>query len=188
MRISLSRKRLMTGIVILVALGASILYAAGRRRVYSPVQPIAFSHRIHGSKLKIGCAFCHENGEGRSPHMLIPSAEKCALCHQKVKRDSPEVQKILNHAKAKTEPEWKRVYGFSRSASVFFDHVPHIDAKISCETCHGNVEDMFPVGRVVDQTMGWCLKCHQQTPDHQVLIPNTKTTVNSLMGCAVCHR
>jgi hypothetical protein len=120
--------------------------------------------------------------------MLIPSAEKCALCHQKIKRDNPEVQKILKHAQTKTEPEWKRVYGFSRSASVFFNHVPHINASISCQTCHGNVQDMDRVARVVDQTMGWCLKCHEQTPDRLVTVPNTKTRVNSLMDCSVCHR
>ena len=167
---------------------ASIIFAATRRVIYSPVQPIEYSHRIHVTQNKIECEFCHENGEGRSPYMLIPSAEKCALCHQNVKRDNPEVQKILKHAQTKTEPEWKRVYGFSRSASVFFNHVPHINASISCQTCHGNVQDMDRVARVVDQTMGWCLKCHLQTPDRLVTVPNTKTRVNSLTDCSVCHR
>jgi hypothetical protein len=186
--VGLGRKRLVAAAIFLLALVATIIYATTRREEYAPEQPIAYSHKTHVTGKKIECAFCHENGEGRSPHMLIPSAEKCALCHRAVKRDHPEVQKILKHAEAKTEPEWKRVHGFAAEANVFFTHVPHLRAKISCQTCHGDVGQMERVTRVFDQTMGWCLKCHEQTPNQLVAIPNTKVEVNRLMDCSVCHR
>ena len=183
----MGRKRLVAAAIILLALIATIIYATTRRDEYAPEQPIAYSHLTHVTN-KIECTFCHENGEGRSPHMLIPSAEKCALCHQKTKRDHPEVQKILKHAQAKTEPEWRRVYGFAPSANVFFTHVPHLRAKIACQICHGDVGQMNRVKRVVNQTMGWCLKCHAETPNQMISVPNTKVQVNRLMDCAVCHR
>lgn len=188
MNVSLGRKRLAAAAIVLLALIATIIYATTRREEFAPVQPIMFSHRTHVASKKIECAFCHENGNGSSPHMLIPSAQKCALCHQAIKRDHPEVQRIIEHAQAKTEPVWKRVYGFASSANLFFTHIPHLRAKIDCHTCHGDVGQMERVTRVVDQTMGWCLKCHQQTPNQLTTIPNTKVQVNRLIDCAICHR
>lgn len=184
----MSVPKLIVTAIVAVVLIASIIYARTRRAPYAPEQPIFYSHRLHVTEKKVQCAFCHENGDGKTAHMLIPSAQKCALCHRAVKPDSPEVQKILKHAEAGTEPEWKRVYGLPPSSGAYFTHVPHLRAEISCQTCHGSVEQMDRVERVVEPTMGWCLRCHEQTPNQTVKIPHTKVEVNRLMDCAVCHR
>ena len=183
----MSVPRLVLAAFIVVTLVAAVLYARTRRTPYAPEQPIAYSHRIHIEK-KLQCAFCHENGDGKTSHMLIPSAQKCALCHRRIKADSPEVKKILEHAEAGTEPPWKRVYGLPVSANAYFTHVPHLTAKISCQTCHGPIEQMDRVTRFVEPTMGWCLRCHEQTPNQMIRVPHTNVIVNRLMDCAVCHR
>jgi hypothetical protein len=179
-------------VVVLAAAGA-LFYATAFSRPYAPAQPIEYSHRIHAGnsgKLKqpLKCDFCHENGKGKTAHMLIPSVQKCALCHRGIAAGKPEVQKVLKHADEETEPAWKRVFGLPKSANVYFTHVPHLRAGVSCQTCHGPIEQMDRVSRAVDQTMGWCLDCHQQTPGQIVKIPNTAVEVNRLTDCAVCHR
>jgi hypothetical protein len=180
-------KLIITVSVALVAI-ATLRYATVLSKPRAPIQPIAYSHKQHAGELGIECLFCHENGEGRTAQMLIPSIQKCASCHRAVKPDSPEVQKLLKHADAGTEPRWKRVYGLPASANVYFTHVPHLRANVACQTCHGQIQQMDQVSRVVNQTMGWCLQCHQQTPGQMAQIPNTNAQVNRLTDCAVCHR
>jgi hypothetical protein len=182
------RAKLIIAVAVVLALVAAIPLVRGFGRPYSPAQPIEYSHRLHAGEKKIPCSFCHDNAEGKTPHMLVPSAQKCAVCHRGIKADSPEVKKILAHADAGTEPPWKRVYGFPATANVYFTHVPHLRAKISCQTCHGEIERMDRVTRTVDQNMGWCIECHRATPDQAALVPHTQVTVNRLIDCAVCHR
>jgi hypothetical protein len=183
----LSRAKLIIAVSIVLA-AAAFSYARVFSEPHAPVQPIAYSHKIHIEKAKLKCAFCHDNGGGKTAHMLIPSAQKCALCHLAVKPDSPEVQKVLKHADENTEPPWQRVYGLPASANAYFTHVPHLRAEISCQTCHGPIEQMDRVYRAVNQTMGWCLECHRQTPNQMAKIPHTNVEVNRLTDCAVCHR
>jgi Cytochrome c7 and related cytochrome c len=177
-------------LVALAAVAAAVYPAVSRVRggPAAPAQPIDYSHRIHAGERKIKCEFCHENGGGKTADMLIPSAQKCALCHRAVKPESPEVQKVLRHADEETEPAWRRVYGMPASANVHFTHVPHLRAQISCQTCHGRVEEMDRVFRAVDQHMGWCLDCHARTPGQMAEVPGSGVRVNRLTDCAVCHR
>jgi Cytochrome c7 and related cytochrome c len=177
-------------IVVLVAVTAAVYAAVSgvSRRPPAPLQPIDYSHRLHVGERKIKCDFCHENGQGKTAHMLIPSAQKCAICHRAVKPDSPEVEKVLRHADEQTEPAWRRVYGLPASARVHFTHVPHLRAQISCQTCHGPIQEMDRVYRAVDQHMGWCLDCHARTPGQVAEVPGTGVRVNRLTDCAVCHR
>lgn len=184
----MSRTKLIITLTLLLAAVIALSYATVLSKPRAPVQPIEYSHRLHVGVNKIDCTQCHENGQGKTARMLIPSAQKCAICHQAIKADSPEVQKILKHAEAGTEPPWKRVFGMPASANVHFTHVPHLRAKISCQTCHGKIEEMDRVYRAVDQTMGWCLECHRQTPNQLVRVPNTNVQVNRLTDCVVCHR
>ena len=41
-------------------------YWPGNQQGYEPVQPIAFSHRLHAGKLQISCLYCHF-GSGKQP-------------------------------------------------------------------------------------------------------------------------
>jgi len=74
---------------VLLGSGAA-LYASGVRfylpgidRGYSPVQPIAFSHRLHCSELEMRCLYCHSAADdGRSAG--VPAASVCMNCHRYV--------------------------------------------------------------------------------------------------------
>ena len=57
---------------------------------YSPVQPVAYSHRLHARDLGLDCRYCHANVE-RSPVAMVPSTQTCMNCHQLVKMDSPKL-------------------------------------------------------------------------------------------------
>ncbi|MGI9100977.1 MAG: cytochrome c3 family protein [Terriglobales bacterium] len=44
---------------------------------------------------------------------------------------------------------------------VYFDHRPHVNAGVACQSCHGPVETMERVRQVQDLSMGWCVNCHR---------------------------
>jgi hypothetical protein len=95
------------------------------------------------------------------------------LCHAKLLRDRPEVQKVIAYANNNLEIPWVRVYGFSSEAHVTFRHSPHYRAGIACATCHGDLTKATVAERVVTYTMGTCLNCHRQK--------------HASEDCAACH-
>jgi len=95
-------------------------------------------------------------------------------CHESIKTDSPEIQKLAAYSERKEQPPWKRVYWIPSSADVFFTHKPHIRANVDCVTCHGQIGQMHQVKREVNQDMGWCVACHRAQ----------RVSVD----CYVCHR
>ena len=95
-------------------------------------------------------------------------------CHESIKTDSPEVQKLAAFSTGGEQPPWVRVYWIDKDADVYFTHKPHIRAGVDCSACHGNVREMHRVRREVNQTMGWCVDCHRE---RQVSV-----------DCYICHR
>lgn len=53
----------------------------GNQQGYEPVQPIAYSHRLHAGELQIDCVYCHTGAE-TSRHAGIPPAATCMNCHR----------------------------------------------------------------------------------------------------------
>ncbi|HUE73854.1 MAG TPA: cytochrome c3 family protein, partial [Pirellulaceae bacterium] len=53
----------------------------GNQQGYEPVQPIAYSHRLHAGELQIDCLYCHTGAE-TSRHAGIPPAATCMNCHR----------------------------------------------------------------------------------------------------------
>src|SRR5678816_548910 len=89
-----------------------------------PVQPIAYSHKLHISK-GLACLDCHSTADTQAA-ASIPSVTKCMLCHAKIAKDKPEIQKVAAFAEKKREIPWVRVYGFEPDALVKFRHSPHV--------------------------------------------------------------
>src|SRR5512142_3371885 len=56
---------------------------SGNDAGYEPVQPIAYSHRLHAGELGLDCKFCHTGAE-HSRTAGIPSASVCMDCHRVV--------------------------------------------------------------------------------------------------------
>lgn len=134
-------------------------------------QPVAFPHNKH-VKLGIECIDCHAGADVRAA-AGIPSVQKCMLCHAKLLKEDPEVQKVIAYSKKGVEIPWARVYGFSPESHVLFRHAPHYNAGVSCSTCHGDLTKAVTAELAVKHNMGTCLSCHRQK--------------HATEDCAACH-
>lgn len=166
----------------------------GNHAGFEPVQPIAFSHRLHAGELNIACIYCHSGAEV-SRHAGTPAASTCMNCHRFVtaprsmvraeeelaKREkrkprpvtSPELNKIYYALKTNQPIVWTRIH--ETPAFVYFSHSAHVNAGVQCQTCHGPVETMERVRQIESLNMGWCLACHRTNARH----PST--------DCSTCH-
>lgn len=175
------KARWLTVLVLVVALAVFVgwfrnaFYDTG----YAPEQPIHYSHKLHAGDLKIDCKYCHFNAE-RGKHAGIPPSSVCLGCHGPqngaIANDKPEVQKLLayiNNEQGSYKDEatgiiheggavhWKRVHKLPDF--VYFSHQWHVRAGVSCQTCHGPIENMTVVRQYAPLTMGWCIDCHRNT-------------------------
>src|SRR5262249_51497954 len=126
-----------------------------------PQQPIPYTHTVHVKGAGLKCENCHA-GVAQGPVAHFPSVESCMSCHEETATDKPSIQKLAAYYAKGQEPPGQRVYGWSEEAHVRFNPAPHIRADVSCATCHGNVAEMTVARRVVDHTMGFCVKCHTE--------------------------
>jgi len=122
----------------------------------APVQPLAFSHKVHAGNDGIHCLFCHRYAT-KSPVAGIPAVSFCMTCHP---RFGLEIKELETYVQQRKPIPWIRVY--SLPDHVYFPHMMHLRAGIVCATCHGDVAAMEPLTRFVDLKMGWCLGCHRQ--------------------------
>lgn len=125
-----------------------------------PAQPIAFTHTVHLAK-KIPCEACHA-GTDQGPEAVIPSVKFCMTCHSVIDVDNPEIKKVAAYQARGEDIPWVRVYDYSPSSHVRFNHAPHIRAQVACESCHGDLTKQTTAQRAVDLDMGHCLTCHKQ--------------------------
>lgn len=164
---SIIRSRAFIGIVsfIFVAIVAKSsldgLYNIGVQQGYAPTQPIAFSHKLHAGQYQIDCNYCH-TGVTKAQAANIPSANMCMNCHNTIKPESPEIQKIYAAIENETPIEWVRVHNLPDLA--YFNHSQHVKVGgLECQTCHGPIQEMEVVQQYSPLTMGWCINCHRQT-------------------------
>jgi hypothetical protein len=125
-----------------------------------PIQPIAFPHKVHLAK-GLQCGVCHL-GVDQGPDAAIPSVKFCMSCHLVIAKDRPEIRKMAAYQARGEDIPWVRVYDYSPSAHVQFNHAPHIRAGVSCSSCHGDLLQQTTAVRAVDLNMGYCLACHAQ--------------------------
>lgn len=147
------------------------LYSIGVQQGYQPAQPIAFSHSLHAGQYEIQCQYCH-TGVMKGKSANIPSANICMNCHQQIKTESPEIQKIYaaidfdidsqTYGNNKKPIEWVRIHNLPDLA--YFNHAQHVNVGgLDCQTCHGPIEEMEVVYQYSKLTMGWCINCHRET-------------------------
>lgn len=136
-----------------------------------PTQPIAFTHTVHLAN-GMQCTMCHV-GVDQGPDAQIPNVTFCMTCHMAIDANHPEIKKIAAYQAQGQDIPWVRVYNYSASAHVRFNHAPHIRAGVACATCHGVMTRQTTAERKVDLTMGYCIDCHKQK----------RVSVD----CATCH-
>jgi hypothetical protein len=188
----------LTGLAFVQGGGTQPSAAAGGTTLSSAVQPIAFPHNQHaGSEPgqgKMDCQFCHFSAE-RSVDAGIPSVATCWGCHQLIPgaNNPQEVAKIKEYLDAGEGIPWVRIYKVSDH--VHFPHMRHVNAGLTCQQCHGEIQTMQVleppnrgiVGKLLlpqdpvwgGDNMGWCVECHRQ--------PNESGVQQASTDCAVCH-
>lgn len=200
------------GFVILVT-QVSAFRLPGNHQGYEPVQPIAFSHRLHAGELKVSCLYCHGAAE-REAQAGIPAAELCMNCHKTVTAPLRMVREEENRAKEEgrpvrpvVSPELAKLYDslgmdatparvegkpvqpiaweriHTLPAFARFDHRSHVRVGVECQTCHGPVESMERVRQDQTLLMGWCVNCHRETGQTGV----ARRPVDPSLDCAACH-
>ena len=163
----------------------------GIQQGYEPVQPIAYSHRVHAGELQIDCLYCH-HGARTSRHAGIPSSDICMNCHKfvtaslgAIRAEDELAQEENRRPKEVVSPELAKLYltlavDEKRQLNperegrpvewvqvhnlpdyVYFDHRAHVGVGVRCQTCHGPVETMERVRQSADLSMGWCVNCHR---------------------------
>jgi hypothetical protein len=137
----------------------------------TPVQPIAFPHKTHLAN-GLMCETCHM-GVTQGPVAGIPDVRFCMSCHSVIAKDRPEIKKVAAYLARGEDIPWQRVYDYSQTAHVRFNHAPHIRAGVQCSSCHGDMTQQTTASRVVNLNMGYCLSCHKQR--------------NVSIDCQTCH-
>jgi hypothetical protein len=191
--------------LLALAIGAVVLSAysgASSSQNYQPEQPINFPHPLHaGGQLQMNCLYCH-NTANKSPDPGMPAVSTCMGCHLVARADRPEIQKLARYyaggqAAGKPIP-WVRIHKVPEY--VRFPHMRHVNAGVTCQTCHGPVQQMDRVYQYASLNMGWCVKCHVNGYDPQEGLraagyaPDTGRTVTpaaerkrARYDCANCH-
>lgn len=126
-----------------------------------PRQPIPFSHRFHATELGIDCMYCHVGTE-RSETGVVPSLEVCMGCHRTAGTGLEPIEELRGYWDRGEPVRW--VWVNKLPDFVQFPHQPHIRSGVTCQECHGPVEEMARVYQWAPLTMGWCLDCHRSEP------------------------
>jgi hypothetical protein len=164
------------GLAALVAgaLAISAYSGASSSQGRGPEQPIAFPHPVHVQKLGMNCLYCHYSAN-KSPDPGLPAVSTCMGCHTIIgpqrpasdigpARTSSELQKLQRYAdltgggrNARPIP-WERIHKVPDY--VNFPHMRHVNAGVTCQACHGDVQNMSRVYQYSSLNMGWCVRCH----------------------------
>ena len=135
-----------------------------------PRQPVFYRHDIHAGQYGMDCRYCHYTAEVSSEPGL-PTISTCMGCHTIIGSGNLEVQKLRDASSEGQPIEWIRIHNLPDH--VRFPHMLHVNAGVTCQTCHGEVQQMAQVYQFAPLRMGWCLDCHKE---------NDVTT-----DCLACH-
>ncbi len=136
-----------------------------------------FSHLVHAGKLGMDCRYCHSNVE-KSPEANIPSVSTCYGCHAPDHVSSQfapdeKVWFVRDAYEKDVSIVWRRVHKLPDYVRNF-PHNAHVNAGVSCFSCHGQIARMPVVHQTQSLSMGWCLDCHRNPEPH--LVPTDKVT------------
>ena len=186
--------KLVTTIALLLTtayFGYNAMMSIGLDEGYQPIQPIAFSHKIHAGDNKIDCQYCHSSAK-HSKTSGIPSLNVCMNCHKNIaevaegtiveaegktltKADLDlEIQKLYDAIgwdqdelaykdNYEQQPvKWERIHNLPDFS--YFNHSQHVTVGgLKCQQCHGPVQEMDEMYQFSPLTMGWCINCHKTT-------------------------
>ena len=176
----------------------------------SPEQPVHFPHPRHAGAvntkdpskggLGMNCLYCHYAGnKGLDPGM--PAVGTCMGCHTVVlgKADSSKKQiaKLTAYWNKKQPVPWVRIHKVPDY--VNFPHMRHTNAGVTCQTCHGQIQNQYQVAQAASLNMGWCINCHVNgynaaeghrlagAPDSVVRAAEKLPVHKARYDCSSCH-
>ena len=153
----------MPGFVCIAALATmlSAYSGASSEEGTSPVQPVHFRHTVHVDTLKMNCLYCHFSAN-KSVDPGLPAVGTCMGCHTVMPGSTPgnkaEIQKLAAYWNKKQAIPWVRIHKVPEY--VRFPHMRHVNAGVTCQSCHGQVQNMPKVFQYASLNMGWCVSCH----------------------------
>lgn len=165
--------------LLALAIGAVLLSAysgASSAEGRGPAQPIDFPHPVHVQQLGMNCVYCH-NAANKSPDAGMPAMSTCAGCHNAA-AVTPQLRKIGDRDTTTSKPltklfeymdvargganmkpvPWVRIHKVPDY--VQFPHMRHVNAGVTCQSCHGKIQEMDRVYQAASLNMGWCVNCH----------------------------
>lgn len=178
---------------VFVAVGGTWYYATPSfwEVGYMPDQPVNYSHQIHAGKLGMDCQYCH-TAVKESKTANIPAVSTCMNCHTVVDDksgylklatsadgtkpslhwSSPDLMKLRAYWNANEAIPWKRVHKLPDY--VNFTHAAHLNAGVSCYSCHSRIDEMPVVHQTKSLSMAFCLDCHR-APENELVDPSRVT-------------
>ncbi|MDF1503487.1 cytochrome c3 family protein [Roseisolibacter sp. H3M3-2] len=191
-----------------LAAAATVLSAysgASSSQGREPEQPVNFPHPKHAGPVAQGglgmnCLYCH-SAANKSPDPGMPAVNTCMGCHTVVlgKADSSKQQiaKLTAYYNKKLPVPWVRIHKVPDY--VQFPHMRHVNAGVTCQSCHGQVQGMQRVYQASSLNMGWCINCHVNgynaaeghrlagAPDSVIQAAAAQPARKARYDCAVCH-
>lgn len=122
-------------------------------------QPVPFSHKHHSIELGIDCRFCH-TGVETSGYAGLPTTETCMNCHSQIWTNSPLLDPVRKSYETNKPVEWTVVNKLPEF--VYFNHSIHVDRGVSCNQCHGPMNEKQITSKGRNLSMMWCLECHRE--------------------------
>jgi hypothetical protein len=130
---------------------------------------------VHVQKLGMNCLYCHYTAN-KSPDPGLPAVSTCMGCHTIIgpdrrasdigpARKSAEIEKLQRYAGNSKPIPWERIHKLPDY--VNFPHMRHVNAGVTCQACHGDVQNMSRVYQYASLNMGWCVRCHVSGYDPQ---------------------
>ena len=173
-------------------LSALLLCAAGR---HAAAQELNFSHQLHLEKAGATCVDCHSaaNDSQAATDSLLPSKEKCAVCHEGGTATPIDATPIDTAGLDAIAPK-PRSYRFNHQFHLRFGNVApliaaaidngsylgsagdarrHLDTNDACQACHRGVEEAGLATAAHLPRMSDCLVCHSK--------------VDNPFSCEKCH-
>lgn len=120
-----------------------------------PTQPVPFSHAVHAAA-DLDCRYCHATVE-TSNHPRAAEAV-CLKCHKSTAKDGRGFGLVRQAAAGGPPVPWVKVN--SVPEWITFNHRAHVVRGVSCESCHGRVDQMETTFQAESLSMGWCMDCH----------------------------
>lgn len=149
-----------------------------------------FPHHLHAGKLGMDCRYCHSNVE-HAEEANIPTVSTCMGCHaeghvnDQLFARADRVQFIRDAWAEDASIQWRRVHKLPDYVRNF-PHNVHVNAGVSCYSCHGNIMQQEVVHQVEPLSMGWCLDCHRDPTPH--LVPKDKVTDLAWVAAELAQR